>query len=856
MENLTPMLQQYKQIKNQYKDCILFFRLGDFYEMFYEDAKLSSGILDVVLTARGAGKSGKVPMCGIPYHAADNYILKLIKAGQKVAICEQVQDPAIAKGLVKREVIRVITCGTYIDENQDESRFIICFYKQEKTFAIAFTDINSGKIFVNEYPSSLRVVQVLSRLNVYECLFAQEQEAEIKNILSHPLLCLKKITLSPYQDWCFNYEIAHKTLVEHFRVRSMAGFGLENLSCAISSAGALLEYLRQINRKPMQHIDAIARYFDSDYMYISPAAYLGLELDSLFEHIDTTYTAFGKRKLKHWLYHPLKDVLTIIQRQEAIEILRSNSKIFEQTSELLRNLVDVEKSLSRISCGYTYARDLLGLRTALLRILEIKEVISPVSSKNQLFILDDVEEIRSLLTQAINPEVPLSHPEGKIINKGYNPEFDELSNLQNNARIHLKDMQMREIKRTGINSLKIGFNKIFGYYIEISNANRELVPSDYIRKQTLVNAERFITQELKEFEEKMLTAEEKVLSLETKLLKEIYEKILEFSQSLHTAITQLSILDTLCSLVRLAQARGYIKPTVSEDTEIIIKEGRHPVIEHLSLEPFVANDILLDSKENHLLIITGPNMAGKSTYIRQTAILVVLAQIGSWIPASYAHVGIVDKIFTRIGAHDEISKGQSTFMVEMIESADILNNLSPRSLIILDEVGRGTSTFDGLSLAWAIAHYLHKKKVRTLFATHFHELTVLAQELKGVKNYNVLVKEYNEKVVFLHKIIPGGSDDSYGIYVAQLAGIPSEVVRQAKEFLAKLEIQADLKEKIVTFKEDKQFLLEASESKEPNLLEKEICEQLMSLDVNSLTPLEVSNKVQEWKEKIKDGIYG
>lgn len=851
MENLTPMLQQYQKIKSQHEDCILFYRLGDFYEMFGNDACKASSILDVVLTSRDAGKSGRIPMCGIPYHAADNYIAKLIKAGLKVAICEQVEDPATAKGIVKRDVVRIITCGTYIDDSNYESRFILSLAFKEKKSALAFIDTASGTIQTNEFTSIVDLIQVIAKIPAYECIYPQEFDDKIKFIFKDPLLITKTISLTAFDDWCFNTEIAYKTLIEHFKTHNLRGFGIDNLETSISTSGALLEYLKRMHKKPLRHIDKISLYSDSDYVFISPSACYGLELDSFMQTIDYTLTSFGKRKLKNWIYQPLKNCKTILKRQNAIKLLKENPNILNNLEKTLKNTPDIEKSISRISCGTNSPKDLLALRNTLLKQPELETILEHIAKENDIFKIKPLEKLREFLAKAINPEIPLSHPEGKVINKGYDKQLDELRDIQENGREWLKNLQTQEIKRSGINSLKIGFNQVFGYYIEISKSNLDHVPSDYIRRQTLANAERFITPGLKEFEEKMFTADANVLKIENNLLEEIYKIILDNSSDLHSFSQELASLDVLHSLTILSQQDNFIAPIISEDFEINIKDGRHPVVEKYVNNAFIPNDTLLDCQNNHLIIITGPNMAGKSTFIRQTAILVILAQMGSFIPASSANIGVVDKIFTRIGAHDEIAKGQSTFMVEMSETAGILNNLSPKSLVILDEIGRGTSTFDGLSLAWAISEFLAKTKVRTLFATHFHELTALEEEFSGVKNYNVSVKEWNDEVIFLHKILPGGTDDSYGIYVAKLAGVPKEIVQRSKQILSRLEISGNLQEKIRSKKNlEEQLSLFSSDNRSDIL--KEIKKELFGLDLNSITPIEALNKLQKLKEKIQD----
>jgi DNA mismatch repair protein MutS len=848
MDTLTPMLKQYQEIKAQHRNAILFFRLGDFYEMFMEDAQKACGILDVVLTSRDAGKAGRIPMCGIPFHAADTYIAKLIKAGLKVAICEQVEDPALAKGLVKRDVIKIITSGTYIDDSSFESRYLIALSFKGRKAGIAFTDTASGTIQSNEYPAAERLIEVISKIPAYECVYPAQDEEQVKQIFKDPLLRSKNITLSPFEDWCFNTDIAKKALQEHLSTHNLAGFGIEDMPAGISASGALLEYLKQMHHQPMRHIHKISLYADADHCFISPAACFGLELENLMLAIDHTLTSMGKRKLKDWIYHPLKDAGGITERQKAVTLLKDSGQVRDALGTALRGIPDIEKCISRISCGSGSARDLAALRATLNKQPDFSGFLAVLMKQNSLFHVEDLPVLRELLSNAISPEIPLSHPEGKIINRGYHPELDELRDMRENGRNWLKDLQEREIKRTGINSLKIGYTSVFGYYIEISKSNVDRAPQDYIRKQTLTNGERYITPELKEYEEKILTAEDKIFRLEKQLIDGIFRIILDNAARLHLLSANLATLDAMYSLSALALLPGYIRPGVNDGMTIDIKDGRHPVVEKSIIDPFIPNDTALDDRQNHLIILTGPNMAGKSTYIRQTAILVIMAQMGSYIPATAATIGLVDKIFTRIGAHDDITKGQSTFMVEMSETAGILNNLSSRSLVILDEIGRGTSTFDGLSLAWAISEYLAQQKIRTLFATHFHELTALAEEFPGVKNFNVSVKEWNEEIIFLHKIVPGGTDDSYGIYVAQLAGIPAEVVKRAQKILTRLELNNNLQEKIRNRlpQDDQLSLFPGADTELLNELKKEIGKT----DLDKITPLQALNKLQKLKERI------
>jgi len=852
METTTPMLKQYHLIKNKHQDCILFFRLGDFYEMFYEDAKLVSRALDLVLTARGKGSANRVPMCGFPHHAADNYIARLIKAGHKVAICDQMEDPSVAQGIVRRDVTRVITSGTYLDEHSAEARYLLSMNPNGKSMGLAFTDPTTGTIQTNEYPLHInRLVELVAKIPVFECIFPETHQDTIRQFFQNPILKTKNITLSPYEDWCFSPDISRKSLCDHFGVHNLSGFGIDDKPFAVSSAGALLEYLKQMNKRPLEHIDRVTLYTDDDYVFISPAAHRGLEFPTLIKTLDHTLTPLGKRMFHFWMTHPLKRPDAIQERQEAIVLIKEQPEIAEELKKILNRIPDIEKNISRLSCGYTHAKDLLAIRNTLALIPNLQNLIEPLQKKNPLFALDDIPALRELLLLAVNEDIPLSHPDGKIIQKGYHTDLDELRDLQDNGLQWLKKLQEEEIKRTGINSLKIGFNKVFGYYIEVTKTNLNSVPKEYIRKQTLVNAERFITPELKEYEEKILTAQDKIIKIEQNIVQDLRTSILTASRDLHRFCENIARLDTLFSLARVAQLPGYIQPMISENTLLDIKEGRHPVVEETITETFVANDTLLDRDNHHLIILTGPNMSGKSTYIRQTAILTIMAQVGSFIPAASAHVGIVDKIFTRIGAHDDISKGQSTFMVEMNETADILNNLSDRSLVILDEIGRGTSTYDGLSLAWALAEHLQKTQVRTLFATHFHELTALADDCPGVKNYNVAVKEWQEEVIFMHKIVPGSTDDSYGIYVAKLAGIPKSIIARSRHILTQLELKTDLKQQLKgqASTNEEQLSLFTAQTDPAAQQVKTLIEET---DINTLTPLDAMNRLQELKNILKD----
>ncbi|MCX7917695.1 MAG: DNA mismatch repair protein MutS [bacterium] len=855
MENYTPMLVQYHSIKKKYSDCLLFFRLGDFYEMFYEDAKIASKVLDLVLTSKSAGKSGKIPMCGIPYHSADSYISKLIKNGYKVAICEQVEDPKKAKGIVKREVIRVLTSGTYIDETNPEARYLFSLYLDENIFGFSFIESGGSTIYSNEFEDKTKIIETIFKLPVYEVIYPESKREEIKELFTNPLLKLKNITLTEIDDWHFNYDISRKTILETFKITSLSGFGIEKLKYAQMSIGPLIDYLKETNKSNLLHIDRISFYNDKEFVYLSSSAINGLEIETLVKIMDRTKTPMGKRLLKYYILHPLTDINEIKKRQDIVEILCKNKNLRENLKNILDDIRDTEKSLTKISYGYGSIKDIVEIKKLLKIVPELLEKCGEILEKHNYFEIEDIPEIRNLLEIAIDENIPSLNYEGKIIKKGFNEEIDRLREIKENSENYLAKYQEEEIKRTGITSLKIGYNKVFGYYIEITKPNLKYVPPDYIRKQTLVNAERFTTVKLKEFEEEILTAEEKIISIENDIIEKIKKEILANSHKINLINTTISKIDVLLSFAEVAIENNYVKPIINESKIIDIKEGRHPIVEK-SVEEFIPNDTYLDTTENHLLIITGPNMAGKSTYIRQVALIVLLAQIGSFVPARSAKIGYVDKIFTRIGAQDEITKGQSTFMVEMSETAEILNNLTERSLLVIDEIGRGTSTYDGFSLAWAVAEYLIKKRVRTLFATHFHEITALGR-YKGVKNYNVAVKKYGEEIIFLHKIMEGATDESYGIYVAKLAGIPDNVIKRANEILLKLELEGAIKDKIIGEVEvEYPTLFPVEEKDKIEELKEEIKKiesikrEIKNINIENLKPIDALLKLKEIKEKL------
>lgn len=845
-EKITPMLNQYLRIKEEYPDAILFFRLGDFYEMFFEDAKIASSVLHITLTSREAGKGKRIPMCGIPYHAAENYIVRLLKEGYKVAICEQVEDPRLAKGIVKREVIRVITPGTLITESLIEERnnYIIAVNEGDDIFGLTFCDISTGEFKCTQLNREELTSEVM-RLQPSECLLPEGRE-DLRKLIE-----VKAIT--GYPDFYFLPETARDVLLSHFKVSTLAGFGLEDKGLALSTAGALLRYLEETQKKTIEHIKKIEFYSVKNYMLLDPFTQRNLELTRnletggrkgcLYSVLDKTLTPMGKRLLEKWILQPLIDLGQIHKRQQGVDYFHQDKFKRRKVQEILKGMQDLERISARIGLGMANPRDLISLKQALKKVKALREEIkdSGIDLIQECCLgLDPLDEIAQRIERAVVEEPPTQINEGGIIKDGFCPELDELREISRSGKDWIAKLQEREIRRTGITSLKIGYNKVFGYYIEVTKPNLKFVPPDYIRKQTLVNAERFVTPELKEYEEKILSAEERIKELEKEIFIKLREDIKEYIPKIQTDAQLVAVIDVLQSLAQVAEENRYVKPKITGGYRIHIKEGRHPVLERI-LENFVPNDVCL-SEEEQILIVTGPNMAGKSTYIRQIALLVIMAQMGSFIPATSAEIGIVDRVFTRVGARDALTSGMSTFMVEMVEVARILNNATANSLIILDEVGRGTSTYDGLSIAWALVEYIHKNiKAKTLFATHYHELTQIAKYLPTVKNLNVAVREYKDQVIFLYKVEEGSCDRSFGVHVAKLAGVPEEVVDRAGQLLKQLESgKKDISPK------GRERQLELFKGRPHPVLE-----ELRQLDLNKLTPLDALNFLAELKEKLK-----
>ncbi len=797
MQKLTPMFRQYLQIKRNYPDAILFFRLGDFYEMFFEDAEEASRILGIALTSREAGKGKRVPMCGVPASNASPYIRKLVEAGYKVAICEQVEDPREAKGLVRREVIRVITPGLFVDLEaleEKETRYL-CALKPGKEWALGILDLSTGEFRATRMEPQECLNEVF-RLEPKELLipetFPEEEVSKVKRVL--PGLVVTKVV----PEW-FSERMAREVLLEVFGVSDPAGLGFSDIPEAVTAASAILFYLKENEKEALKRLSPPKPYFLGNYLVLDEATKRNLELVrnqldgsvkySLLWVLDRTQTPMGGRILKKWLLYPLRDVERIRERQAAISTLIEDTELRSALRGLLKRVTDIERLVSRCTLKLSGPRDLVNLREGIKVVPEVRNLLA---GREGLLgrlreELGEFSELTAILENALEDSAPSSAKDGGFIKAGVNEELDELRDLKENAMNYLKALEEKERKKTGIPNLKIGYNKVFGYYIEVTKSHLSRVPQHYMRKQTLTGAERFITPELKEFEAKVLSAEERIKEIEYGLFLELRERVSREAEALRRCAQALGELDVLVCLAEVAEENDYVRPEVVEAPGIEIIEGRHPVLEKVLSRDFVPNTVKLDPETQRLLLITGPNMAGKSTVLRQTALIVLMAQMGSFVPAERATIGICDRIFSRIGASDELSRGRSTFMVEMAECANILHNATERSLVILDEIGRGTSTYDGVAIAWAITEYLHELRCLTLFATHYHELTELVKELPAARNYNVVVKEWDGEVVFLYRLEPGAASESYGIQVAALAGLPERVIERAKEVLSVLE---------------------------------------------------------------------
>jgi len=859
-------MNQYFKIKSQYPDEILFFRMGDFYEMFGEDAKVASKILGIALTSRGHIKGEKIPLAGIPYHAADRYLAKLLRAGKKVVVCEQVEDPKSrsAGGIVKRDVVEIITPGTVTVDGVIEgtsNNYLVSLTGDKEKLGLAMIDLTTGEFKVDQGEAG-KINEKIKVLNPAEIICPEIWGEERKKELG---FSDENVTLTNLEMWKFDYDFALKILTEHFKVTSLDGFGCQDLKLGISAAGAILAYLKQTKKTFLSHINKISPSIEGEEMFLDTNTIRNLELltamgtgertNTLFSLVNKTKTAMGARLLKSWIIAPLLNVNRITQRQDTIEELFKNHDLSDSLEKKIKRIADLERLSGKIGYGKANPKDLIWLKDSLSVIPDLRLILSDAKSDLLNHInenLPDTTGLVNLTERSIVDEPPFILTEGGIIKSGYSSELDSLKSQIKGSKDWIAGLQAQERKRTGIPSLKVGFNKVFGYFIEVTKPHLSKVPPEYIRKQTMANAERFVTQELKEKEAHILGAEEKIFKLEYDLFLEIRSKIAEKTADIQRTAQLVAQLDVMLSLKEVAAKYNYVRPQIDSSDEIIIKEGRHPVIENI-LDPgtFVPNDTKIDTPNEQIHIITGPNMAGKSTYLRQVGLIVLLAQMGSFVPAKKAKIGVVDRIFTRVGAMDYLALGQSTFLVEMNETANILNNATPKSLILLDEVGRGTSTFDGLSIAWAVTEHIHnnpKIGSKTLFATHFHELTELAKFLPRVRNYNVAVKEWGDEVIFLRKIVPGGCDDSYGIQVARLAGVPKQVLERAKEILAELE-NGELRQQRVPEAKPRPISYQLSIFSPKDT---QIVEELKKLDLEKLTPIEALNKLNELKKRAEE----
>ena len=877
---LTPMMKQYMQTKEEYKDCILFYRLGDFYEMFFDDALTASKELEITLTGKNCGLEERAPMCGIPYHAVDSYLNRLVSKGYKVAICEQVEDPKTAKGIVKREVIRVVTPGTNLDtQGLDETKnnYIMCIVYMADRYGLSIADVTTGEYLVTELDSQTKLLDELykfmpSEIVCNEAFYMSGMDLDdLKNRLHMAIYSL--------EAWYFDDALCQETLQEHFKVASLEGIGLSDCECGMIASGALLKYLEETQKNSLSHMSRLTRYATGNYMVLDSATRRNLELvetlrekqkrGSLLWVLDKTKTAMGARTLRKYVEQPLIDKESIVKRLDAVAELKDNAICREEIREYLNPVYDLERLVGKITYQSANPRDLIAFQSSLSMLPSVKYILKDMESDLLRKIyeeLDPLEELCDLVGRAIQEEPPLAMKEGGIIKDGYNDEVDRLRKAKSEGKNWLADLETREREKTGIKNLRIRYNKVFGYYLEVTNSFKELVPDYYTRKQTLANAERYIIPELKELEDTILGAEDKLCALEYELYCEVRNTIAAELTRIQRTAKAVAKLDVIASLALVAERNNYVRPKINEKGVIDIRDGRHPVVEKMiPNDMFIANDTYLDDKKQRISIITGPNMAGKSTYMRQAALIVLMAQLGSFVPASSANIGLVDRIFTRVGASDDLASGQSTFMVEMNEVANILRNATNKSLLILDEIGRGTSTFDGLSIAWAVVEYISNSKLlgaKTLFATHYHELTELEGKISNVNNYCIAVKEKGDDIVFLRKIVKGGADKSYGIQVAKLAGVPDPVINRAKEIVEEL-VTADITGKV------KDIAVQGSETKKKpqkkldevdltqfslfdTVKDDDVLNELKELDISHMTPMDAMNKLYQLQNKLRN----
>ena len=863
---LTPMMKQFLDLKAKHPDAVMLFRCGDFYETYSTDAVVAAEILGITLTKRANGKGKTVEMAGFPHHALDTYLPKLVRAGKRVAICDQLEDPKMTKKLVKRGITELVTPGVSINDNilnYRENNFLAAVHFGKGTCGVAFLDISTGEFLTAEGPFDY-VDKLLNNFAPKEVLFERGKRGMFEGNFG------SKFFTFELDDWVFTETTAREKLLKHFETKNLKGFGVEHLKNGIIASGAILQYLIMTQHTQIGHITSLARIEEDKYVRLDKFTVRSLELigsmndggSSLLNVIDKTISPMGARLLKRWLVFPLKDVLPINERLNVVEYFFRQPDFKELIEEQLHLIGDLERIISKVAVGRVSPREVVALKVALQAIEPIKEACMEADNASLNRIgeqLNICKSIRDRIEKEINNDPPLLINKGGVMKSGVNAELDELRQIAYSGKDYLLQIQQRESELTEIPSLKIGYNNVFGYYIEVRNTHKDKVPQEWIRKQTLANAERYITQELKEYEEKILGAEDKILILETQLYTELVQALSEFIPAIQVNANQIARLDCLLSFANVARENNYIRPVIEDNDVLDIRQGRHPVIEkQLPIgEKYIANDVMLDSSSQQIIIITGPNMAGKSALLRQTALITLLAQIGSFVPAESAHIGLVDKIFTRVGASDNISVGESTFMVEMNEAADILNNLSPRSLVLFDELGRGTSTYDGISIAWAIVEHIHehpKAKARTLFATHYHELNEMGKSFKRIKNYNVSVKEVDNKVIFLRKLERGGSEHSFGIHVAKMAGMPKSIVKRANDILKQLE--ADNRQQGIASKPMAEvgetrggMQLSFFQLEDPVLCQ--IRDEILNLDVNNLTPLEALNKLNDIKRIVK-----
>ena len=877
---MTPMMQQYLQTKEEYPDCILFYRLGDFYEMFFDDAITASKELEITLTGKNCGLEERAPMCGVPYHAVDSYLNRLVSKGYKVAICEQMEDPKLAKGIVKRDVIRIVTPGTNLDMqalDETKNNYIMSIVYIADRFGLSVADVTTGEYMVTEIESSGKMMDELTKFMPSEIICNEAfymsgmNLDDLKNRLG--------ITIYSLDAWYFDDALCRKTLMEHFQVKSLQGLGLEDYDCGMIAAGALLKYLEETQKNSLSHLSRLTTYTTGNYMVLDSSTRRNLELvetlrekqkrGSLLWVLDKTKTAMGARTLRKYVEQPLIDKASIKKRQDAIEELKNNAICREEIREYLGPVYDLERLVGKITYQSANPRDLIAFQSSLSMLPPIKCILEDMQSELLKEIygeMDTLEELSTLVKEAIMEDPPLAMKEGGIIREGYNEEVDRLRRAKSDGKGWLAELEAKEREKTGIKNLRIRYNKVFGYYLEVTNSFKNLVPDYYVRKQTLANAERYIIPELKELEDTILGAEDRLCALEYELYCEVRNKIAGEILRIQTTAKAIAKLDVIASLALVAERNNYVRPKINEKGVIDIKDGRHPVVEKMiPNDMFICNDTYLDDKKNRISIITGPNMAGKSTYMRQTALIVLMAQIGSFVPASSANIGLVDRIFTRVGASDDLASGQSTFMVEMNEVANILRNATSKSLLILDEIGRGTSTFDGLSIAWAVVEHISNSKLlgaKTLFATHYHELTELEGKIDNVNNYCIAVKEKGDDIVFLRKIVKGGADKSYGIQVAKLAGVPDSVINRAKEIVEELvnaDITARVKEIAVQGENQKkkpQKKLDEVDLAQFSLFDTvkddDVLKELEELDISHMTPIDAMNKLYQLQNKLKN----